>query len=117
MGMSMDSFRRCTPGEFRAVYDSWFSHQEMMFHHDWVVGRFVAAIAVQPYCNTSIKPTELFPFPWEKDNGDGDAVPKGTSSKETMEKLWAKWQRIKSLHGGSNYERPHDGTNDQGLSR
>ncbi|MBR3292569.1 MAG: hypothetical protein IKI66_10395 [Bacteroidales bacterium] len=92
MGMDLESFRQCTPGEFRAVYDSWFSHQEMLMHRDWEVGRFIATTAVQPYSNKPLKPTDLIRFPWEEDDGTGAAVPKGTSSKEKMEELWKKWK-------------------------
>lgn len=92
MGMSLEDFCRCTPGVFRAVYDAWFAHQEMLMHRDWEVGRFVAMMAVQPYSKKALKPTDLITFPWDQTNGDGAAVPKGTSSKEKMEELWAKWK-------------------------
>lgn len=115
--MDLESFRQCTPGEFRAVYDSWFGHQEMLMHHDWEVGRFIAATVVQPYSKKPLKPTDLIRFPWEKDDGHDAAVPKGTSSKEKMNELWAKWKGAGTKNPPeSSYEHPHAGTNDQAPS-
>ena len=112
MGMSLDDFCRCTPGEFRAVYDSWFSNQEMLMHRDWEVGRYIATMAVQPYSKTALKPIDMITFPWENNNGNGAAVPKGTSSKEKMEELWAKWKGLKNPSVEASRECPPDGTND-----
>lgn len=112
MGMGLDDFCGLTPGEFRAVYDSWFGHQEMLMHRDWEVGRFVATMAVQPYSSKPVKPTDLIAFPWENNSGNGATVPKGTSSKEKMEELWAKWKgtETKNPSGEANCEHLPDGT-------
>lgn len=117
MGMGLDDFCRCTPGEFRAVYDSWFSHQEMRVRHDWEVGRFVATTAVQPYSKKPLRPTDLIHFPWEKTYGTDATVPKGTSSKEKMMELWAKWKGMGiNDPQESSCERPPCETSDQAPS-
>lgn len=117
MGMGLETFRRLTPGEFRAVYDVWFDHIETLYHRDLEVGRLVGSITLMPYSTKLLKPTDLIRFPWEKNNGSDAAVPKGTSSKEKMEELWAAWKGLKNPSEDASCERPPAGTSDQGLSQ
>ena len=85
--MSREDFIVCTPDEFQAIYDAWFKREEIQMQQRWETARFVAATSLQPYSKKPISPTSLIRFPWEKDNGDGAAVPKGTSSKKRAMEL------------------------------
>lgn len=94
--MSREDFALCTPDEFQAIYDAWYRREEIEMRRSWEVGRFVAAIAVQPYSKKPVKPTDRILFPWEekeKDNGDGAAVTKGTSSEERVKELVGRMKR------------------------
>lgn len=92
--MSREDFALCTPDEFQAIYDAWYRREEMEMQRSWEVGRFVAAIAVQPYSKKQVKTTDLILFPWEKkDNGYGAAVSKGTSSEERVKELMGRMNK------------------------
>lgn len=96
IGMSREDFAVCTPAEFQAVYDAWFKSEEIRMRQRWEVGRFVAATSLRPYSKKPISPQDLVRFPWEEDNGDGAAAPKGTSSKERAMELL---ERMKETRG------------------
>ncbi len=109
MGMSREDFIVCTPDEFQAIYDAWFKREEIQMQQRWETARFVAATSLQPYSKKPISPTSLIRFPWEKDNGNGAAVPKGTSSKKRATELL---ERVKSCDESATP--PCDETNGQG---
>lgn len=94
--MSREDFAVCTPAEFQAIYDAWFKREEIQMKQRWEVGRFVAAICVQPYSAKPILPQSIYRFPWEEVNGDGAAVPKGTSSKERAMELLERVKKCES---------------------
>lgn len=85
--MSREDFALCTPDEFQAIYDSWFSREEVEMHRSWEIGRFVAAIGLQPYSKTPIRPTAVYKFPWEEDSGEDAAAPKGISTPERAQEM------------------------------
>lgn len=114
MGMDLETFRHLTPAEFRAVYDSWFSHQRDLMRHDWMVGRYVGALTWQPYSDKPLHPSDLI-FPWEKAGDTNAAIPQGASSKEKMDELWNKWKGLKEIKNppqATNCERPPCETSD-----
>ena len=85
--MSREDFAACTPDEFQVTYDAWYRNEEVRMQRSWEVGRFVAAITLQPYSKKPVRPTDLIRFPWEKDSGDGAAAPKGTSTLDRAQEV------------------------------
>lgn len=91
VGMSLDDFERCTPSEFRAVFDAWQQRQERDERRNWEQVRFLATASLQPYSKKTLKPTDVVTFPW--DAKSSSAVTKGTSSYERMKEIEARLKR------------------------
>ena len=108
MGMSREDFALCTPDEFQGIYDAWFRREEMEMQRSWEVGRFVAAISLQPYSKRPIRPTDLIRFPWEKDGGDGAAAMKGASTEERAREVAEKlgWRVSSGVSGPASDSGP-----------
>lgn len=88
IGMSREDFALCTPDEFQEIYDAWYKREEVEMQRDWEVGRFVAALALQPYSKKPVRPADLIRFPWEKkDSGTSAAAPKGVSTLERAKEI------------------------------
>ena len=99
--MSREDFALCTPDEFQAVYDSWYMREEMEMRRSWEVGRFVAAITLQPYSKKPIRPTDLIIFPWEKkESGKGAAAPKGVSTAERAKEILGRMEKVQESRVG-----------------
>lgn len=93
--MSREDFALCTPDEFKAIYDAWYQRDEVEMQRSWEVGRFVAAVMVQPYSKKQVRPADLAQFPWEKkDSGGGAAATKGTSSEERVKELMERMKKM-----------------------
>lgn len=80
IGMSLDDFCRCTPSEFRAIWDVWHEMHERRERGAWERARMLALCALQPHARQRLRPADVMTFPWEKDT----PAEKRTSSPEPM---------------------------------
>lgn len=94
IGMSREDFAACTPDEFKAIYDAWYHRDEALMHRSWEVGRFAAAVTLQPYSNKPIKPKSIFRFPWEKESA---GCVKGTSTRKRAQEIAGRLARKKII--------------------
>ena len=67
MGMSYDDFCRCTPYEFKAIYDAWSVRQESVMEGDWERMRMLATLMLQPYAGKGKRITarKVLQLPWD----------------------------------------------------
>ncbi len=63
--MSLEDFCRCTPSEFRHVFDAWTREKEAQTHQTWEQVRLMSAMVLQPWCKKRLKPTDVFALPWD----------------------------------------------------
>ena len=66
MGMSYDDFCRCTPCEFKCVFDAWQRHHELMRQEDRERVRMMCLCMLQPYSKRRLKASDVMSFPWER---------------------------------------------------
>lgn len=72
IGMSMQDFERCTPSEFRAVFDAWNRRREMLERDEWERVRMSCLCTLQPYSKKKLRAVDIMEFPWEKHSEDSD---------------------------------------------
>ena len=65
IGMSMDDFCRCTPSEFRSVYDAWLRMEERREHSAWERMRMGCVCVLQPWSKSRLRAEDVMLFPWE----------------------------------------------------
>lgn len=63
IGMGMEDFCRCTPSEFRKVYDAWLKHQRS----GWEQARMLAMFVYAPYNKKRKRANEVWPLPWDNE--------------------------------------------------
>lgn len=66
MGMSMDDFCRCTPSEFRAVWDSWNEMRQNREREAWEQLRMQCLCTLQPWSKQRLEARDVMEFPWDK---------------------------------------------------
>ena len=64
--MSVQDFCRCTPSEFRHIYDSWNDKETKREQRNWERTRLLCCYIIQPYSKKEIKVTDVIKFPWEE---------------------------------------------------
>lgn len=84
VGMNLDDFCRCTPFEFKGIYDEWFNRTKDAIRREWEIGRMISLNVLAPYSKKSLKPTDICRFSWDDED---TSVPKGTSSYERMKEV------------------------------
>ncbi len=94
VGMSMKDFERCTPSEFREVFDAWKQQHDQRERREWECARMTWYWAVYPYSKKGIKLTDLAKFPWDKEQEK--TQPK---KQETMEEIKANFEKAKKRLG------------------
>lgn len=65
--MSLRDFERCTPSEFRAVFDRWKHQEEQRERGEWERVRMQCLCVLQPYSKKSLQARDIMEFPWEKE--------------------------------------------------
>lgn len=66
MGMSMDDFCRCTPSEFRAVWDAWNEMRQSAEREAWEQLRMQCLCTLQPWSKQRLEARDIMEFPWDK---------------------------------------------------
>ena len=86
MGMSCKDFERCTPTEFRWVWEKWNETEERRERGAWERMRYQCLCMLQPYSRKRMSVEDVMVFPWEKkeETREGDAVV--VSDAELMER-------------------------------
>lgn len=91
IGMSMQDFERCTPSEFKAVFDKWQKCSELREQSEWERVRMSCLCALQPYSKKRLSASDIMEFPWEKDK---QAAQSHTGRvEESVEQLRARMQK------------------------
>lgn len=90
--MSYDDFCRCTPSQFRLIYDRWNEKEEQTRRSEWERTRQICYSTLQPYLKKRMSVDEFWRFPWDK--------PKTTGIRKlTMDEEKKEYERIKSEYG------------------
>lgn len=63
IGMSLDDFCRCTPSEFRAIYDAW----QLQQRSGWEQFRMLAMFIYAPYNKKKQRASDVWPLPWDNE--------------------------------------------------
>ncbi len=93
IGMSMQDFERCTPSEFKAIFDAWNGGRERLERSEWERVRMSCLCALQPYSKKKLKATDIMEFPWEKQEA------KTERREETREEVNARYEEAKRRFG------------------
>ncbi len=89
--MTVDDFCRCTPSEFRAVYEGWAEAEKRRERAAWERARLQCTCMLQPYSKDILEPQDVFRFTWEKNEDDSENL----SAKE----IWEKFEKVKKEQG------------------
>ena len=65
IGMSIDDFERCTPFEFKKIYEIWMTKEDKREQRSWERIRWMGLCSLQPWSKKTLKPTDIAVFPWE----------------------------------------------------
>jgi len=95
--LSLDDFWRCTPGEFRKIFDRWKEDREIRERGEWERVRFAAYFYLMPYLKKGITIKDIAEFPWEKEKSI-----KPNSTRESFDRAIAKWNEITKETDGQN---------------
>lgn len=66
IGMSLQDFERCTPSEFRAVFDAWHERIQALERSGWEQTRFLGACVLRYGAKRMLDVRDVLPFPWDK---------------------------------------------------
>lgn len=90
MGMSLVDFDACTPGEFRAIADSWNRNKEYMERGMWERMRYECLCMLQPYSKKQLSVVDVLSLPWDKATTES---PKENLNREEIKKRFAEAKR------------------------
>lgn len=65
VGMSLSDFERCTPLEFKAVWEAWQEREQQRERGSWERARMVCTMVLQPYAKQALRPRDVLPLPWD----------------------------------------------------
>lgn len=91
----MQDFCRCTPSEFRAIFDAWSGERERRERGEWERVRMSCLCALQPYSKKKLKASDIMEFPWEKKEVDAPAS--GSLTAEELNERYAMARRMYGL--------------------
>lgn len=66
IGISLQDFERCTPSEFRAVFDAWHERVQKLERNEWEQTRFLGACVVRYSAKRILDVRDVLPLPWDK---------------------------------------------------
>ena len=66
IGMSLNDFSRCTPEEFRSIFDNWHERQESQIKESWEQIRIICLCVLQPHSKKTLSAKEVLSFPWDE---------------------------------------------------
>lgn len=85
----MEDFSRCTPSEFREVFDAWNKLREVQEHSQWERVRMQCLCSLQPYSKNKLKASDVMTFPWEQEQKEVVEVKEELSREEKMARFRA----------------------------
>lgn len=71
MGMSRKDFELCTPLEFRAIWDKWSAHEELMERAAWERTRWLMLAEMQPHTKRELQVRDVLKLPWDEQPDPG----------------------------------------------
>ena len=83
IGMTVDDFCRCTPLEFKAVYDGWMESEQRRERAAWERTRMQCTTMLQPYSRRKLDPQDVLHFAWDNQGEE----PEKLSVKEIRERF------------------------------
>ena len=83
IGMTVDDFCRCTPSEFKAVYDGWMESEQRRERVAWERTRMQCTTMLQPYSRRKLDPQDVLHFAWDNQGEE----PEKLSAKEIRERF------------------------------
>lgn len=86
-GISLPDFRQLTPGELEAALRAHREREELRRRDDWERMRLLAVMVMQPHCRKRLSPGKLLPFPWERKERVGAAIPDKETARRRFEDL------------------------------
>ena len=63
--MSLVDFHRCTPEEFRAIYDFWSKNERESHRAMWETTRVLCLCVLQPHSRKRLNARDIMEFPWD----------------------------------------------------
>lgn len=90
VGMSVSDFERCTPSEFRAVWDAWQGREMRRERTSWEQTRTVCVSLLQPYAKKALRGVDVLRFPWDEAEESQEAA--AQEQVETREELRARYR-------------------------
>lgn len=90
VGLGYDDFCRLTPGEFKAVSDSFIELREADRREDWERMRILATVTIQPHIKNKLTAKKLLPLPWDNEVKTAEIASKEESlgRLNTLNKTW-----------------------------
>ncbi len=92
--MSVDDFCRCTPSEFKAVYEAWAESEQRRERSAWERTRILCTTMLQPYSKNILEPKDVMQFEWDAST-DSTTENKKPTTKET----WERFGKVKREQG------------------
>jgi hypothetical protein len=88
VGMSLRDFERCTPSEFKAVWEAWQGREQRRERTSWEQTRLLCTTLLQPYSKKALRVRDVMEFPWDTDVApeEAPAAPKQPTREEEMER-------------------------------
>ena len=93
VGMSMNDFERCTPSEFRCIWESWLKQKERIERDGWERVRMECLHFLQPYSKKKLGVLDIMKFPWDHEHS------KTERRDETREEIAARYASAKKKFG------------------
>lgn len=93
VGMRMDDFCRCTPSEFKAIFNQWKENNESRQRGDWERVRMACLCSLQPYSKSTLTAEDIMTFPWE------EKKEQRSEEKLTDEDIAARYAAAKKRYG------------------
>ena len=89
----MQDFERCTPSEFKEVFDAWNNRQSLLDRWEWERVRMECLCSLQPYSKKKLEVSDIMEFPWEKKLAEIE------KRVETREEINARFEKAKRRFG------------------
>lgn len=94
--MSLGDFDRCTPEEFRAIYDQWQRRDQYQERGKWERIRMLCLCVLQPYAKDTLKPSDVMRLPWDEEQ---EAAEPEAADPEFVEDINARFAAAKARYG------------------
>ena len=91
IGMSIEDFERCTPSEFRAIYEMWQRQMEKEERGAWERMRMLGTCMLAPYSKRRLEAKDVMRFPWDEE--EKSERENQTESKEVTMKRYTEAKR------------------------